>query len=337
MTTAIKKKAEFKIDREFKSLIPVLSNEERTQLEENIIADGCREPIVVWKEQGTIVDGHNRYAICLKHGLGFGTKYKSFPDRASVAIWIILNQLGRRNLTDFSRAELALKLKDVLAAQAAKRMVSGQKTDPVANLPQGRTRDEIGELAGVSGRQVSKVGRVLDHGTDDLIDAARAGEVSPHAAAEASESLDAVQNALARGEITPADRRAIDAKPRGEQLRELANRQKLNADQPVSVSSNGKAKNAGKKRGPKKEKTASIEEIAPQIVAAFRGLARKLGSLKVFAVATLNETWVEKLCKHIHKEHDDPTGFRSHILTVAKASNEFAKHVRPWSGGHGEA
>jgi site-specific DNA-methyltransferase (adenine-specific) len=37
-----------KIDQEFKALIPPLTPEEYSQLEANLIADGCRDPLVVW-------------------------------------------------------------------------------------------------------------------------------------------------------------------------------------------------------------------------------------------------------------------------------------------------
>ena len=36
------------IDDEFKALIPPLSVDERAQLEANLLADGCRDPLVVW-------------------------------------------------------------------------------------------------------------------------------------------------------------------------------------------------------------------------------------------------------------------------------------------------
>ena len=39
---------EIVIDPEFKALIPPLSAEELAQLEANIVADGCRDPLVVW-------------------------------------------------------------------------------------------------------------------------------------------------------------------------------------------------------------------------------------------------------------------------------------------------
>ncbi|MDX5584306.1 MAG: hypothetical protein QNK20_05165, partial [Aureibaculum sp.] len=57
------------INQEFKKLIPKLSIEEFNQLEKNIISDGCRDPLVLWDD--TIIDGHNRFEICNKHGIEF--------------------------------------------------------------------------------------------------------------------------------------------------------------------------------------------------------------------------------------------------------------------------
>ena len=59
------------IDPEFKALIPPLVPEELAQLEANILADGCRDPLVTWR--GILIDGHNRFEICSRHGLEFQT------------------------------------------------------------------------------------------------------------------------------------------------------------------------------------------------------------------------------------------------------------------------
>ena len=37
------------IDPQFKNLIPPLQRTEYLQLEENLLADGCRDPLVVWR------------------------------------------------------------------------------------------------------------------------------------------------------------------------------------------------------------------------------------------------------------------------------------------------
>ncbi|MFZ3046510.1 MAG: MT-A70 family methyltransferase [Desulfatirhabdiaceae bacterium] len=86
----------YKINEKFKCLIPPLSDSEYQLLEENILKDGCRDPLVIWS--GTIIDGHNRYAICTKHGLPFKTTPLDFNSDEDAEDWIDKNQLGRRNL-----------------------------------------------------------------------------------------------------------------------------------------------------------------------------------------------------------------------------------------------
>ena len=91
------KKIELKIDDEFKNLIPAITPDERTELKKSILAEGCRDPLVVWN--GTLLDGHNRHEICLNLGETFKTVSKEFDNREQAKIWIISNQLSRRNLT----------------------------------------------------------------------------------------------------------------------------------------------------------------------------------------------------------------------------------------------
>ena len=86
-----------KIDPEFRDAIQPLSPEELTQLESNIKANGCRDPLVVW--DGIIVDGHHRYEICTRLDLPFQTVSMAFPDKEAALDWMDANQLGRRNLT----------------------------------------------------------------------------------------------------------------------------------------------------------------------------------------------------------------------------------------------
>lgn len=87
-----------KIDDGFRRLIPKLSDDEYNLLAESLVAEGCREALVVWREEDTLVDGHNRMAICNTHKIPYETRDISFPDRAEAERWIIRNQLGRRNL-----------------------------------------------------------------------------------------------------------------------------------------------------------------------------------------------------------------------------------------------
>lgn len=90
---------ELRIDPEFESKIPPLTEEEFRQLEENILDEGMViNPIIIWN--GVIVDGHNRFHIIEKHpDIPYTTHDKAFADRYAVIAWICKNQLGRRNLT----------------------------------------------------------------------------------------------------------------------------------------------------------------------------------------------------------------------------------------------
>ena len=84
------------IDEQFRTLIPPLTEDEFSRLEESILKDGIRDKLVVWGE--TLIDGHNRYRIATEHGLAYETVQKDFESREHALNWIISNQLGRRNL-----------------------------------------------------------------------------------------------------------------------------------------------------------------------------------------------------------------------------------------------
>lgn len=157
--------ATLKTDDEFKNLIPPLSPDEYRQLEENIISDGCRDALVVWK--GTVIDGHNRYEICQKHSIPFQTREKHFDSRDDAIQWIILNQFGRRNLSAGERSILALRLEPILSAKAKERMLSGKKIDPVPKSAQGvqrgKVRNQVAKLAGVGHTTIQETKQILEH------------------------------------------------------------------------------------------------------------------------------------------------------------------------------
>ena len=114
-----------KIRDEFRKLLTPLTTEEYKALEESILRDKLREPLVVWKEKGILVDGHNRYDICKKHGKRYRIVEKSFANEDEVKLWIWDNQEGRRNMTPFRRVEVVLNLKDIIAEQAKEKQRKG--------------------------------------------------------------------------------------------------------------------------------------------------------------------------------------------------------------------
>lgn len=159
-----------KIDKEFKNLIPPLSAEELKQLEENILQDGCRDPLVTWN--GILLDGHNRFEICERNNIPFKTVEKEFDDRDAAIEWIILNQFGRRNLPAYERAKLALRLKAVFAdkAKANQKLSDGKGKQKSANLKAEpvETRKELAKIAGVSHDTIAKVEKIEAQASDEV-------------------------------------------------------------------------------------------------------------------------------------------------------------------------
>lgn len=159
------------IDNEFKQLIPPLTADEYAGLEASLLTEGCRDALVVWGD--ILIDGHNRYEICQKHGIAFQTVQKDFADRQAVLEWIIKNQFGRRNLPAYERARLALRLKPVLAERAKERQALGLKSDEG-----GRTDVAIAKAAGVGHDTIAKVEKIEAKAAPEVKEQLRTGEIS---------------------------------------------------------------------------------------------------------------------------------------------------------------
>ena len=113
------------INPELRDLLPPLSPKQFAKLESEILKDGCTAPLVVWGN--IIVDGHHRYTICMKHNVPFQTTPKTFESMDDAKLWMWQNQNSRRNLSRFQRAEIALKMKPIVANQANEKRLSTLK------------------------------------------------------------------------------------------------------------------------------------------------------------------------------------------------------------------
>lgn len=170
-----------KIDPEFQSLIPPLSEDEYKQLEENCRRDGILDSLKVWN--GFLIDGHNRLKISEDWDLNYTVEEMEFPNKESVIMWIILNQFGRRNLSVYDRSVLALKLKPVIQAEKEKNLHlskgRGKKGSQISdNLKNEDTKKEIAKIAETSHDTIHKVEVIESSGNEAIKEAARAGEMS---------------------------------------------------------------------------------------------------------------------------------------------------------------
>ena len=166
------------IKEEFKELIPALTAEEFKQLEENILKDGIRDPLVLWN--GYLIDGHNRYQIAFKHGLEYKTIDKEFEDESQVKEWMINNQFGRRNLSNYQRSVLALELESVFSKRAKEQQVRKPEfvLPMLAEQKPIDTRKELAKVANVSHGTLDKVKKIQAVATPEVKAQLSTGEVS---------------------------------------------------------------------------------------------------------------------------------------------------------------
>ena len=168
------------IKDEFKKLIPALSVEEFKQLEQNCLAEGIREKIITWN--GFIIDGHNRFEIATRWNLDYECESKRFKDENEVKEWMIHNQFGRRNLSNYQRSVLALELESVFSERANESYKENvgrpsklsQKSDTI----KVDTKKELAKVANVSHDTIARVKVIEAKATPEVKAKLSTGEVS---------------------------------------------------------------------------------------------------------------------------------------------------------------
>ena len=172
------------VNEELLAYIDPLTSDEHDALERSILAEGCRDALVLWGD--VLVDGHNRYGICQKHGIAFNTvnneRFKSMDD---VHLWMIDQHLGRRSVSDFQRGVLALRKKDILTARVQSN--ADEPTTPPPAGPQAPepmvTREAIARAARISSNAISQIEKIQKLATPELVAAVKSGAISINAAA----------------------------------------------------------------------------------------------------------------------------------------------------------
>lgn len=191
------------INEELRSFIDPLTANERAALERSLLAEGCRDALVLWGD--VLIDGHNRYDICTRHSIEFRTvQNTTFTSLDDVMLWVIDNHLARRSVSDYQRGVLALRKKDIVTARIAQR--AAEPETPAApdaarapESPPWNTREDVAKAARVSSNTISQIERIQKAATPQLVEAVRSGTISINAAANVASLPESVQIAAVAG------------------------------------------------------------------------------------------------------------------------------------------
>jgi hypothetical protein len=185
------------VNEELKAYIEPLTPDEHDALERSILAEGCRDALVLWGD--VLVDGHNRYGICQKHGLPFQTvQNPRFQSMEDVHLWMIDQHLGRRSVSDFQRGVLALRKREILSERKARSAAAVGEPDSAAPAPEPaapqalatlpppeplNSREAIAKAARLSSSQVVMIEKIQKQAAPELVAAVKSGAISINAAA----------------------------------------------------------------------------------------------------------------------------------------------------------
>ncbi len=212
------------VNEELKAYIDPLTPEEHDALERSILAEGCRDALVLWGN--VLVDGHNRYGICQQHGLPFQTvQHSRFQSIDDVHLWMIDQHLGRRSVSDFQRGVLALRKREILAERRAQATASPAETTAATDSNETPappsppeplvTRDALAKAARLSSNQVVMIEKIQKQAAPEVVAAVKAGTISINAAAAVA-SLPAEEQVAAatagKDELKQAAKRVREAK-----------------------------------------------------------------------------------------------------------------------------
>ena len=169
-----------KINGRFAAVAPPLKDNERAILTESILENGCFSPLIVWN--GVIVDGHQRYSICREYGIPFDIEEMDFESENEALVWIIKNNLGRRNLTKFQKVEMVLPFEKELKAEAKKRKIRKPRGYEYNGDRPKKTREILAEMAGVSHGVIGQVKYIMEHGDLETLRDVRNGDITVYKA-----------------------------------------------------------------------------------------------------------------------------------------------------------
>lgn len=182
------------VNEALKAYIDPLTPEEYASLERSILTEGCRDALVLWGD--VLVDGHNRYGICKKHGLPFQTLQSTlFNSLEDVHLWMIDQHLGRRSVSDFQRGVLALRKREILAERQLQSVAAAVDTGQEATPEEGvataaavapaamKSREDIAKAARLSSSQVVMIEKIQKQAAPEVVAAVKSGAISINAAA----------------------------------------------------------------------------------------------------------------------------------------------------------
>jgi len=168
-----------------------LLDDEYERLKKDIKQRGIQDPLHITKDD-VIVSGHQRNKIASELGINVPCIVRNDLDVDwKIEEQLIFDNLLRRHLSDFQKAECGKRLEVVESEKAKQRQAENAKrnqpqSQKVENLPplenKGKSRDKVAEKIGMSGRQYDKARKIYNEAPEEILNDWKEEKISTHAA-----------------------------------------------------------------------------------------------------------------------------------------------------------
>ena len=179
---------------EYQDFVPDIPKEEYEALKNSIKEKDLHLPIII-NQNGILLDGHHRYRACTELGIEPRFEVKTFEDEFEEKEFVIEINLKRRQLPEWEKLELALKLEDIYKEKARIRSLSNLRNVKIelSMLPndsvdnnnsdnedneEGRVVEIVSKKLGLSPRKIYRYKNVMKNGSEAIQEKVKSGQMS---------------------------------------------------------------------------------------------------------------------------------------------------------------
>ena len=157
------------VSSEYNKLVFPMSSEEYSSHKESIKNNGLWVPILC-NPDGIILDGHHRFRACIELEIKPKFAVREFDNKLLEKKFVIECNLKRRQLNDFQKTELVMKLLEIEQEIAKLRRIEHSQTNKPLSSDElgGQSRDIVAKKVGVSGTTFERARKIIEQAPEEV-------------------------------------------------------------------------------------------------------------------------------------------------------------------------
>lgn len=149
---------------------PLMTGDRFQELVDDIMLHGLLIPI--WRHEGKIIDGRNRFLACMKGGVS--PRFQEWDGKGSLVEFVVSLNEKRRHQNESQRAMVAAKIANLEWGEKKK---ENEERTTVHSAPAQVTNMEAAKLMNVSERTVRRARRIQKSAIPEIVKMVESGDI----------------------------------------------------------------------------------------------------------------------------------------------------------------